>query len=201
MNNSKIGVFIAERRKDMGMTQKDLSNKLCVTDRAVSKWECGKGLPDISIMPLLCELLDISINELLDGEKIAPQEVGVKAERQIMELLRERQVNKKKLWMQIAIGIVGIFVLLGSILLASYAITELAIRIITIIFGTAICVVSFIVTIAIDVDTGYYECQECHKRFVPSAKEYVAGVHTFTRRRLKCPHCGEVSMCKKRLGK
>ena len=70
MNQEKIGSFIAECRRKKKLTQIQLAEKLGITDKAVSKWETGKGLPDASIMIELCDELDISVNELLSGEKL-----------------------------------------------------------------------------------------------------------------------------------
>ena len=70
----KIGRFIAKLRKEQKMTQFDLATKIGVTDRAVSKWENGRGLPDISLISALCEALEISIDELLEGERIEDSE-------------------------------------------------------------------------------------------------------------------------------
>ena len=70
MDQIKIGRFIAEQRKVQALTQMQLAEKLNITDRAVSKWECGKAMPDSSIMLDLCDLLKISVNELLSGEKM-----------------------------------------------------------------------------------------------------------------------------------
>lgn len=70
MNQEKIGKFIATCRKDNGYTQASLAEKLGITDKAVSKWENGKSMPDASIMVMLCELLNINVNELLAGERI-----------------------------------------------------------------------------------------------------------------------------------
>ena len=69
MNQEKIGKFIAEVRKKKNMTQQELADKLCVTDRAVSHWENGRRLPDYSLLKELCDILSISINELFAGEK------------------------------------------------------------------------------------------------------------------------------------
>ena len=71
MNQEKIGKFIAEVRKKKNMTQQELADKLCVTDRAVSHWENGRRLPDYSLLKELCDILSISINELFAGEKIS----------------------------------------------------------------------------------------------------------------------------------
>lgn len=69
MNNIKIGKFIAECRKKINLTQMQLAEKLNITDRAISKWETGKCLPDVSIMSELCKELNITLNELLSGER------------------------------------------------------------------------------------------------------------------------------------
>ncbi len=70
MNQEKIGRFITKCRKEKGLTQEKLAENLGITYKAVSKWECGKGLPDASIMIDLCNILEISVNDLLSGEKV-----------------------------------------------------------------------------------------------------------------------------------
>ena len=80
MEQEKIGEFIAAQRKEKKMTQKQLGEALGVSDKAVSKWECGRGLPDISTMVSLCELLEINVNELLSGEDLAEDAYSRKAE-------------------------------------------------------------------------------------------------------------------------
>ena len=73
MDQIKIGKFIAEMRKEQNMTQKQLAELLNISDKTISKWECGKGMPDNSILLELCEALHINVNELLSGEKIFRQ--------------------------------------------------------------------------------------------------------------------------------
>ena len=86
MNQEKIGKFIAERRKAENLTQLELAEKLCVSDRAVSKWERGKSMPDSSIMLDLCKILKIGVNELLSGEKIDMDDFKVKYEQTALEM-------------------------------------------------------------------------------------------------------------------
>ncbi|MCL2621543.1 MAG: helix-turn-helix domain-containing protein [Firmicutes bacterium] len=88
MNQIKIGEFIAECRKAKNLTQQNLADKLNVTDRAISKWECGKGLPDSSLMLKLGATLDISVTELLCGEKVSPNQAIIKAEENSVKLLK-----------------------------------------------------------------------------------------------------------------
>ena len=97
MDLNKIGAFIGTLRKEKNLTQLELAEKLYITDRAVSKWECGKGLPDIAIMIPLCKILDISVTELLNGERIARHEAVVRAEQQIVNQLQEQNFSKKKM--------------------------------------------------------------------------------------------------------
>ena len=68
MNQIKIGNYIQLKRKEKNMTQEQLSEKLCISNKTISKWECGKALPDYSIIEELCEVLEISTTELLSGE-------------------------------------------------------------------------------------------------------------------------------------
>ena len=92
MNQIKIGKFIASCRKEQGMTQANLAEKLGITDRAVSKWENGKSMPDSGIMLELCELLKINVNELLSGEKIDMNNCEEKTEENLQQVLRPFQV-------------------------------------------------------------------------------------------------------------
>lgn len=201
MDLNKIGSFITQRRKAQNLTQMDVARRLSVTDRAVSKWECGKGLPDVSLMIPLCEMLDITLNEFLQGETISSQEAAERAEKQIIDLLRERQQNKKKLWLSIVVGVVGISVLLVCILLAAYATIALWARILVVIFGAVVMVACFAVTILIDIEVGSYECPNCKKTFVPDLKTYTKSPQTFTKRKMLCPHCSTRGWCKKKLNK
>ncbi len=96
MDQERIGKFIAELRKKKKMTQNDLAIKLGVTDRAISKWENGRGLPDISLIKPLCEELGISINELLNGEKIKKDEYEKKFEENIIKTMTDSKKNIRK---------------------------------------------------------------------------------------------------------
>ena len=89
MDQKKIGKFISAERKSKNMTQAQLAEKLNITDRAVSKWETGRSLPDSAIMLDLCKELNISVNELLNGERIEPQNYDNKAEEVIIKLQKE----------------------------------------------------------------------------------------------------------------
>ena len=98
MNQEKTGKFIAACRKENGYTQAALAEKLGITDRAISKWETGKSMPDASIMLELCELLKINVNELLMGEHVAMENYKEIAEQNLIELRKqEEQANRRLL--------------------------------------------------------------------------------------------------------
>ena len=100
MDSKKIGSFICERRKALGMTQLELANKLNITDRAISKWENGRGLPDISLIKPLCDELQITVNDLLSGEKLQENQIEAKSEENIintLQLSKKKQKNYKKI--------------------------------------------------------------------------------------------------------
>ena len=96
MNQIKIGRFIAERRKQEHLTQAALAESLGITDKAVSKWERGIAMPDTAIMLDLCEILGISVNELLSGEKTTMENNNEKNEQLLLELSRELEEKNKK---------------------------------------------------------------------------------------------------------
>ena len=96
MNQIKIGAFIAELRKEQDMTQRQLAESIGVSDKTISKWECGNGLPELSTIPELCNVLKINMNELLSGERLEEETYSVKAEENMMTLMKETEVHKKK---------------------------------------------------------------------------------------------------------
>ena len=95
MTQNKIGTFIQLSRKNKGLTQKELGDEIGVSDKTISKWENGNSIPDTAMLAPLCHSLDISVNELLSGEKLPPENYPEKAEENMMQLLQENQKNKK----------------------------------------------------------------------------------------------------------
>ncbi len=120
MNQERIGKFIAKCRKNQNLTQEELASKLNITYKAVSKWECGKSLPDASIMLDLCEILKISVNDLLSGEIIKKENYQSNAETNLIELKKE--IDKmKKIFSIISyiFGTITILMFIGNIILNS----------------------------------------------------------------------------------
>ncbi len=109
MNQEKIGKFIANLRKEKNMTQQELAKKLGVTDRAISKWENGRGLPDYSLLKDLCNELDINVNELLSGEKISKEDYKTSAEENMSKLINDNYSEKKKINWIIAISVAVVY--------------------------------------------------------------------------------------------
>ena len=113
MNQEKIGKFILKLRKEKSMTQQELANKLCVTDRAVSHWENGRSLPDVSLFKPLCEVFEISVNELISGEKLSKDKLIKKSDENIINTISNSNNQKRK-----AIIIIIVLSFLMLILLA-----------------------------------------------------------------------------------
>ena len=97
MDQVKIGKFIAERRKKANYTQVQLAEKLGITDRAISKWETGRTLPDSSIMLELCGILGITVNDLLSGEVVTMDNYNKNLEDNLLEMVKQKQEADKRL--------------------------------------------------------------------------------------------------------
>lgn len=198
MNQEKIGKFIAECRKENGYTQAALAEKLGITDRAVSKWETGKSMPDASIMLELCEILKISVNELLTGERIVMEKYQEYAESNIVELKsKEEKANKALIAIEIVLMSVSIFFLLVAIIVSSYAIEDIGWRYSLIIPACVVMLVCITICIIIEIKAGYYECPECGHKYIPSFNSYIWAVHMGWSRKMKCPACGKKAWHKK----
>ena len=117
MNQIKIGKFIAECRKKNNLTQMQLAEKLNITDRAVSKWENGKAMPDSSLMLDLCKELKISVNELLSGEMIEMNNYDKRAEENLLKLNKSNEYKSKKL---VQFGIVIILLVFIIMIIGLY---------------------------------------------------------------------------------
>ena len=125
MDQARIGRFIAERRKALGLTQRQLAERLAVSDKAVSKWETGRGLPDVLLMPPLCAALGITVNDLLSGERVGEGDYRKKAEENMMELMRENAENRQRLLQSIACGGVTVVAVCALVALAGASIKRL----------------------------------------------------------------------------
>ena len=198
MDLIKIGKFIAKCRKEKEITQEQLAEKLYVTDRAVSKWERGLSLPDASKMLELCNILDINVNELLNGEKIDMKDYSKKTEELLIEMAKQEENSNKKMMMDMWIlMITTILFYIGIILLAVYTLEEGTL------LGIIVCISTFIMVavafygLKLEVDAGYYECKNCHHKYIPNYLTAMIAPHVHTTRYMKCPNCQKRSWAKK----
>ena len=199
MEQIKIGRFIAEVRKAQGLTQRQLADALSISDKTVSKWECGKGLPEVSLMLPLCDALHITVNDLLSGERISAVDYQRKAEENMMDLIKENVENKRRMALSIVCGVITIIAVCSLVVLASFLALPTAVRILLIGLAVVTAVAGIAAAAMLEVKAGYYQCPSCQSLFVPTMGAYVRGYHTLTRRRLTCPKCGKTGMCKHRI--
>ncbi len=96
LNQEKTGRFMAEMRRQQNLTQRQLAEQVGVSDKTVSKWETGRSMPDNAILLDVCLILNISVNELLSGEKFTEENYVDKSEETMMELVRETEYHKRK---------------------------------------------------------------------------------------------------------
>lgn len=199
MDQNKTGKFIAQARRAQNLTQRQLADQLAISDKTVSKWECGKGLPEVSLMLPLCEILQITVNDLLSGEKVAEGEYQQKAEENMMNLIRENAENKERMTLSMICGVITVIAVCALVMLASYLELPVAGRILLLVSAVLTAIVGIDAAARLEVKAGYYECPHCGTLFVPTMMDYVKGYHTLTRRRLTCPTCGKTGMCRHRI--
>lgn len=120
MNQEKIGRFISELRKEKNMTQLELANRLGITDRAISKWENGRGMPDVSLFEPLCKELNISINELLKGEKIESKNIEQSSGEILVNYSKYLKQKEKRKNILLLIAIMIVLVAFISIVTLSF---------------------------------------------------------------------------------
>ncbi|MBO5295299.1 MAG: helix-turn-helix domain-containing protein [Clostridia bacterium] len=202
MDQIKIGKFIAERRKARGLTQLQLADRLGITDRAVSKWERGKTLPDSSLMLDLCGILKISVNDLLSGEVVTMEKYNEELEKKLLETIREKErADQKLLMLEVVVGILCIAIFVPLILVAGLVQMEEWLRVVLILVGFLPLLAATPFMLRIEQTAGYYECQECGHRYVPSFKAVFLAMHMGRTRYMKCPKCGKRSWQKKVISK
>ena len=202
MNQIKIGRFIAECRKKANLTQVQLAEKLGITDKAISKWERGVAMPDTSIMLELCDILGISVKELLSGERIDMEKNDQKNEQLLLEMAKELEKKNKTIWSAMwAIMTVSIIGLLGGLALIAFFMPEGPLMFVAIL---ALCVVFLIpcfYALKLEISVGAYKCKNCGHEIVPTYMQALNAMHRGTTRYLKCPNCNKRTWCKKVLKK
>ena len=202
MDQIKIGRFIAQCRKENGLTQMQLAERLGVTDRAVSKWENGRAMPDSSIMLELCEQLKITVNDLLCGEVVSMENYNKELEKNLLDMAKAKErADKHLLVLEWVIAILSIIVLIVPIIIGSLLSMEDWVRIVLVFSGFIPCFVGFFFALKIEQIAGYYECKYCKHRYVPTYKAVNLAMHMGRTRYMRCPECGKKSWQKKVLTK
>ncbi len=198
MDQVKIGKFIAECKKNVNLTQAQLAEMLNVTDRAVSKWETGRAMPDSSIMLELCEILKITVNDLLSGEGVNMDNKSEKDEQLLLEMAKEIERKNKMIWSSMwAIMTVSLIGLFASIFVSAFLIPEGVWQLVTILCATALFLIPCFYALRLEISVGAYKCKNCGHEIVPTYKQALNAMHRGTTRYLKCPECNKRTWCKK----
>ena len=198
MDQEKIGKFIQEKRKEQNLTQNDLAEKLNITDRAISKWENGNCLPDAGTMPELCKILNISINDLFSGEIVDMKDNEKKLEENLLEMAKlKEEKDKQLLKLEIVIGFTASITFFTLIFVASYIEMAMWLRILLIVIGSIIFAFGMANAIKIEQTAGYYECSDCHQKYIPTYQSVLWAQHMGRTRKMRCPKCGQKNWQKK----
>ena len=202
MNQAKIGKFIAAKRKEQNLTQMQLAEELGITDRAVSKWENGKALPDASLMLPLCGILHITVNDLLSGEEINMENNKQKNEQLLLDMAKEIENKNKVIWTTMwVIMTVSMVALLAGLFLTAFLVPAGVWQLISILGLCVVFLIPCFYALKLEVSVGAYKCKNCGHEIVPTYTQALNAMHMGTTRYLKCPQCNKRTWCKKVLKK
>ncbi|MBQ8795255.1 MAG: helix-turn-helix transcriptional regulator [Clostridia bacterium] len=202
MDQIKIGKFISKCRKEKSLTQMQLAEKLGITDRAISKWETGKSLPDSSIMLELCEMLGITVNDLLSGEVVTVSNYNEKLEKNLISMVKEKEkADKRLLSMEIFIVVLVSAILLSLVFTAAFDTMADWLRVCLIVIGFVVFTIGVVYAVKIEQTAGYYECAQCGHKHIPTFSSVLWSMHMGRTRYMKCPKCGKKSWQKKVISK
>lgn len=194
-----IGDNIKFYRKKNQLTQDDIAEACNVTRQAVSKWENGNGFPEASLLLPLCNELEITVNELLTGERISQQNYKKKAEENMVNMIREKEENKQKLLLTTMIGVISTITFVTLLLVVCFYtdVITLPIKMVLMVIAISVFGVGLYVAMWGDRKIGYFKCRNCNQLFTPTFMQYNMGMHLLSTRYLKCPHCKTRTWCKK----
>ena len=189
----KIGKFIAERRRSVNLTQMQLAERLGITDRAVSKWENGRAMPDSSIMLELCDVLGISVNDLLCGEISDGENYKKEVEGTLLGMAKEKEEGDRRLLgLEVVMFIVAFLPVLTSLLLVLLIPMEEWVATAIMLTSMMPLLIATPFAIRIEQIAGYYRCKSCGHTYVPRYTSVFFAMHMGRNRHMVCP------MCKKR---
>ena len=202
MDQVKIGKFISECRKKNNLTQMQLAEKLNITDRAVSKWETGKAMPDSGIMLDLCSELKITVNELLSGEMIDMKDYDKKTEELLLKMQKQKEESDRRLLtIEIVMGVITLVMYCAVVMGVGFLPIKESTQILIIMLATILIVIMAFVALRIEQIAGYYECRKCHHKYVPTYSNVLWAMHVCRTRYMKCPECHKRSWQKKVISK
>ena len=200
MDQEKIGKFISIKRKEKGITQSELAELLGISDRAISKWENGNCLPDASNMQELCKILNITINDLFSGEVVDMEDNVKRLEENLLEMTKlKEQRDKELLLSEIFICVSFSIMLCASILIVNYIEMDNWLKIVIVLSTVIPFTIVVLYSLRIEQIAGYYECSNCHHKYIPSYKTILFAMHINRTRRMKCPHCNKKTWHKKKI--
>lgn len=202
MNQMKIGSFLKELRKENELTQEQLAEKLNVSNRSVSRWETGKSMPDSSIMLELCDVLGISVNDLLCGEVVSMDNYNKELESNLLEMIKQKeQADKRLLSLEIFVGVVVSAILFTLVFVSGFVQMEIWLRIVLIVTGVILFAIGIAYAIRIEQTAGYYQCAKCGHKYVPTYSSVLWAMHVNRTRYMRCPKCNQYSWQKKVISK
>ena len=187
MDQVKIGKFIAERRKNNNLTQMQLAEKI---------------MPDSGIMLDLCKELKISVNELLSGEMIEMKSYNESVEKNLLDMVKQKEeTDKRLLKIEILMGWIAILPVLISTAIVSIVPLEEWVGGVIVLTSVIPLLIATPFALKIEQTAGYYECQKCHHKYVPTYKDVFLAMHYGRMRYMKCPECNKRSWQKKVISK
>ena len=199
MDYKKIGEFITNQRKEKNLTQAKLAEKIFVSEKTISKWENGKSLPDTNVLPKLCEIFNVSLNEILSGERAEGEQTN---EKLLLNMAKELEQKNKTIWTSMwIIMIVSMIALFGGILVAAFLIPEGVWQLVVILGICILFLIPCFYALKLEVSVGAYKCKKCGTEIVPTYSEALNAMHKGTTRYLKCPNCNKRTWCKKVINK
>ena len=198
MDQIKIGKFIAECRKNVNLTQAQLAEQLNITDKAISKWETGRAMPDSSVMLELCDILKITVNDLLSGEVVTVDNYNKETEKQLLNMVKDKEESDRRLLkMEIIMGIATIIPFLAVCLFVSVYPLKEWVAVLTVLLSLVPFLIVAPFMMRIEQKAGYYECRECGHRYIPRYTSVFFAMHVNRTRYMRCPKCGKRSWQKK----
>jgi len=197
MDYNKIGNFITNERKAKKLTQAKLAEKLFVSEKTISKWENGKGLPDTNLLPKLCEILGVGLNELLNGERIVIENKQ-QNDKLLLDMAKQLEIKNKTIWKSMwVIMIVSMIALLAGIFLTAFFVPEGIWQLVLVLSLCIVFLIPCFYAFKLEINIGVYKCKNCSCEIIPSYTEALWAMHRGTTRYLKCPNCHKRTWCKK----